>query len=201
MTEVDEKWVTFYEEVFASHTEAEAFVACCEDAPPASPARIMMHQVQRLVTLGDELEHTHRRDALAVLFLVICAECVAKLADGFKGEGQSKAFVRKFFSGFASTADRASLSQAFTRPPTFENLTVDEAVELLYDIRCDVVHEGQYWGFFFHDGSSTMVNPMYKVFAHITLRQLRGIIIRTAVRAIEACLCERSRLAGVREER
>lgn len=147
-----------------------------------------MHQVQRLVSLGDELAEIRKRDALQVLFLVICAECVAKLEAGFKGEGQSKRFVRNFFLGFLSPKDHNLLSNAFTRPPAFESLTVDEAVDLLYDIRCDVVHEGQYWGFIFQDGDCTMLNPMYKVFAHIKIGQLRNLVVRTAIRAIEAKL-------------
>ncbi len=188
MAEIAGKWVSFYGPAFPSRAEAEAFVERCEAAPTTSPAKVMMHQVQRLVSLGDELAEISRRDPLQVLFLVICAECVAKLEAGFKGEGKSKPYVRKFFSAFLSPTDGNLLSNAFTRLPALESLTVEEAVDLLYDIRCDVVHEGQYWEFFFHDGDCTMFNPTYKVCAHVTIGQLRNLVVRTAVRAIEARL-------------
>ncbi|MHA1444420.1 MAG: hypothetical protein ACTSR4_06695, partial [Candidatus Hodarchaeales archaeon] len=57
--------------------------------------------------------------------------------------------------------------------------------EMLYKIRCDVVHEGNYTGFVFHDGISGMVNTNPDVTTNITLQDVRDVIIHGCIKAIQ----------------
>jgi hypothetical protein len=53
-----ERWLSFYKPFFASETEARTFVESLESlylGDSRHPAKIMMHQAQRLVSLADEL--------------------------------------------------------------------------------------------------------------------------------------------------
>ena len=88
-----------------------------------------------------------------MLFLIMCAENIAKLHDGFSGEGKSRYYVREFFANFVSPPDKDALSYGFTlNVDRLPHIGFSKAVDLLYDIRCDVVHEGNYTDFAFHDG-------------------------------------------------
>jgi hypothetical protein len=54
---------------------------------------------------------------------------------------------------------------------------------MLYEIRCDVVHEGEFWSFAFHDGTMSMVNIDPDVIADITFDSLRDIVVRGSINA------------------
>ena len=121
-----------------------------------------------------------------MLFLVMCAENIAKLHDGFSGEGKSRQYVQRFFASFLSQSDKDALSYGFTLnkgklPP----IGFTKAVDLLYDIRCDVVHEGNYTDFAFHDGQMEMVNTNPDVIANIRLVRIRDIIVQGCINAIK----------------
>ena len=65
-----------------------------------------------------------------------------------------------------------------------EELSLQQAVDFLYDIRCDVVHRGQYYTIFFPKGreKSTIVLDKEKkeVQVSITLKELRLIMLRAS---------------------
>lgn len=186
-----DKWIDFYEESFKNRTAAQKFVeeleAITDPAIPKHRAKIMMHQVQRLISLADGVSEIRAgREPLQVLFLLICAENIAKLFHNVKDEGQSKAFVRKFFAEFVVGGDRSVLENSFF---TYEAIALDlqAVVDSLYSVRCDVVHEGRYWEFRFHDGGSTAaINIDPDVTVHITLSQFRAIVLRACVRAVQS---------------
>lgn len=183
-----ETWVAFFMPFFDSRGAAEDWVARCEaSVSPQNAAKIMMHQTQRLISLADDLPKIRpHAEPLQLLFLLVCAEHVAKLHHEFSGEGQSKAYVRRFFDDFVVGPDRQTLSSAFAdlRDHLRRPLPFMRAVDLLYDIRCDVVHEGECRGFAFHDGVTPMVNVAPDVEARIGLLKLREIIVRGCIRAI-----------------
>lgn len=159
-----------------------------KSGPPGNTAKIIMHQTQRLVTLADDMGTLRPgRDALQVSFLLICAEHVAKLADRFSGEGRSREYTKQFFNRFASHEDRALIRTGFwdleQRP-----LSLDAAIDALYDIRCDVVHEGNYWSFSFRTGRYGMLSGEYDLIAQISLRDFRGVIVRSGIRAAQGAL-------------
>lgn len=168
--------------------EADTFVRTCENLQSSAPnhvAKIMMHQAQRLISIADDLPRIMpHNEPLQVMFLIMCSENIAKLHDGFSGEGKSRQYVQQFFSKFLSPPDKDTLSNGLTvnkdwLPP----LGFDGAVNLLYDIRCSVVHEGIYTDFAFHDGHSSMVNTHPNVTAEISFIQIRDIVVRGCIRA------------------
>ena len=184
-----EKWLEFYRPFFPSGEEVEHFVKACEQlAPPDNVAKIMMHQGQRLVSLSDDIRTIRpHREALRLLFLLMCAENISKLHAGFQGEGQSRAHVWRFFESFLSDDDKATLASGFVdhSKPRMPSLGLREAVYMLYDVRCDVVHEGNYWEFTFHDGYTPMLNTDPDVISHITLDRFRAIVVRGGINAIQ----------------
>jgi hypothetical protein len=184
-------WLSFFTSYFPDPHTAEEFVSRCESLTPTDAnhkAKIMMHQTQRLVSIADDLPKLRpKRESLQLLFLMICAEHISKVHDGFTGEGQSRKYVRRFFNEFLSKTDKDKLGTSFidnsTLPMTA--LGFEKVVDLLYNVRCDVVHEGKYWGFSFHDGYTPMVNVEPDVNVYLTFLELRDIIVKGCINAIK----------------
>src|SRR5687768_11377696 len=103
--------------------------------------------------------------------------------NNFNDEGQSRAYVRRFFALFVVGDDRATMEAAF-KDHSPANLTVQQAVDALYDVRCDVVHEGKYWGFHFADDDAAMLNSEPDITVGITLDVFRQIVVRGCIEAI-----------------
>lgn len=187
-----EPWQSFYLPFFDTTTAADHFIAACEaKAPPDLAAKIIMHQTQRLVSISDDLPCIRpHQEPLRLLFLLMCAENTSKLQQDFTGEGQSRAHVRRFFTEFLAAADRDSLAHGFTDNGhhLLTHLGFDRAVNLLYDLRCDVVHEGNYSDFAFHDGTMGMVNTNPNVIAELRLADLRAIVVRGCIAAAQSRL-------------
>lgn len=185
------KWINFYRPFFASDDETKTFVKNCEELAPdvaIHDAKIMMHQTQRLVSIADDLPKLRPKiESLQLLFLMICVEHISKLHDGFTGEGQSKKYVKRFFAEFITESDKDKLGKSFVERSSMpmSALGLERVVDLLYSVRCDVVHEGKYWGFSFHDGQIPMVNVDPDVNVYITLREFRDIIVKGCIKAIE----------------
>ncbi len=183
-----EKWLVFYNPHFTSPDEAKKFVESCEKHSD-NVVKILMHQTQRLISLSDDIQKIRPHDeTLQLLFLIMCVENISKLQDGYTGDKKSSQYVRKFFNDFLSDDDKDLLRNGFIHnnkelPPPFE-MTFEEVVNMLYKIRCDVVHEGNYTDFVFHDGISGMVNIAPDVIADITLKNVRDVIIRGCIKAI-----------------
>ena len=101
---------------------------------PSHPAKIMMHQAQRLISLSDDLPKIRRgNESLRLLFLIICAESIAKLADGFASEGSSKRYVRNFFRWFLLPEQQHYLCSAITRHD-HTALSLQEIADVLYAV-------------------------------------------------------------------
>lgn len=188
-----DQWVDFYAPFFPSRSEASVFVQQCEALPGPHAAKIIMHQGQRLVSLADDIPKIRpKRESLQLLFLIICAENIAKLADGFEGEGQSRRYVGRFFERFLEQDEQHLLGRSLLdaddhlqRPLGFPRV-----LDFLYDIRCSVVHEGVYWDLALHDGRMPMLNVFsgQTVIAHLTLQQLRNLVVVGCVRAAQSRL-------------
>ncbi|MEC4890824.1 MAG: hypothetical protein RI101_12265 [Nitrospira sp.] len=185
-----EPWLSFYLPHFALLEEAEHFVQACENLHPLAPnhdAKIMMHQTQRLISIADDLPQIRpHKEPLQVLFLIMCSENIAKIHDGFSGEGKSRHYVQQFFNKFLPQSDKDTLSHGFTvNTDLLPPIGFSKAVDLLYDIRCEVVHEGNYTDFAFHDGRMSLVNTDPAVTAEISLVQIRDIVVRGCIRAVK----------------
>jgi hypothetical protein len=102
-----------------------------------------------MLWLSDQIERLAAgRPAFQILFYLIAGELVAKIVFNFRGEGGSRKHVHRFFEEICS-GDRSRLANAF-----FElggrgrrYLSREEVVDVLYEVRCDVVHEGRYYDF------------------------------------------------------
>lgn len=167
----------FYQPAFPDAAAAQAFVSCVERIPAEqSKAKIVLHQAARMLWLADRIEEVARgRPALFILFYLIAAEAVAKLVVRYQGEGESRRHVRLFFEDICSARHRGILANAFTTGVGTAALTVRETVDLLYDVRCDVVHEGQYFTF-------TLPEPTDR-FQMIT--EYGGAVLMPSIRALD----------------
>lgn len=189
-----DEWLDFYYPYFENQSDAKKFVESCEiQSHPNNVAKVMMHQVQRLVSLSDDMQKIRPNDdPLKILILIMCVENIAKLHDGYTGESKSWHYVEKFFKDFLSNEDKNLLSNGFVdnNDKWLRSLSFEDVVKMLYKIRCDVVHEGDYLGFSFYDGKTEMLEIVnkYVVIPHVTLQEIRGIIIRGCIKAIQSKL-------------
>jgi hypothetical protein len=183
------KWLNFYLPFFDSSKTAEEFLELCENQkPPNNLAKTLMHQTQRLITLADEIPKIRpHEESLQILFLIMCAENISKLHAGYTDEGKSRYYVCCFFDNFLSETDKSLLGNGFkdgtghSLPP----LGLKSAVYMLYDIRCDVVHEGNYSFFNFHDGTKPIVNTDPDIISYLRYKDVRDLIIRGCINAIK----------------
>ena len=187
-TENVKRWLPFFESFFPTRTEARVFVESLEAlrlSDPRHQAKIMMHQTQRLISLSDDLPQIRKgNEGLRLLFLLVCAENIAKLANKYEGEGQSKAYARNFFIWFLTPGEQEILCVGITHHDR-RPLSLQQAIDALYGVRCDVVHEGKYWGFHFNDGKTPMLNTEPDVIVSLTLEDFRALVVRGCIRAIE----------------
>ena len=184
-----EKWLPFYTPFFGSEQQARTFVEPLERLALGDanhPKKIMMHQAQRLVSLADDIPTIRgANETLPLLFLLICAEHLAKMSRSYNGEGQSRAYVRNFFEWYLEP-DEKSLLMASIRHLNGGALSLQQVVDALYDIRCDTVHEGKYWGFHFQDGETVMLNSDPDLQIGVALRDFRALVVKGCIRAINA---------------
>ena len=131
-------------------------------------AKIILHQAGRMVWLGDQLDKVARgRPALQIMFFIIAAEAVAKLAAGVEEEGRSQEYVHKFFATYCTNAQRERLYHALREATPHPPSSVGAIVDYLYEVRCDVVHRGKYF-------DVNLPNP---------LDDVRAVILEAAVLA------------------
>ena len=178
------EWLGFYAPHFPSLPEAQVFVDACEaQAPPNNSAKIIMHQGARLVSLADDITKIRpRRESLQIFLLIVCAEAISKLdRNAPEGLGSRRA-VRRFFGEFVPGELRSCLASGFRRN-SGEALRLDDVVDILYEVRCDVAHKGEYWGIALHDGTMPMLNVDPDVTAYITIETIRDIVVQGCVNA------------------
>ncbi len=68
---------------------------------------------------------------------------------------------------------------------TMAAFNFERVIDLLYDLRCDVVHEGKFWAFKFSDGEYPILHVDPKVTVHLTFIELRDIVVRGCINAIK----------------
>jgi hypothetical protein len=175
-----------YAEVFGGIEAARSFYAEIEALPPEkNAAKVVFHQTARMVWLADQINEVARgRPAFQILFYLIAAELVAKITFNFRGERESKKYVRKFFAELCSDDTRTTLGRSFSKMKSGP-LSWLEAVDLLYKIRCDVVHEGNYASFHLpitgdeFEQLTTVGNESFIV--SVTVQDLRRMTLEGAV--------------------
>ena len=180
----------FYTPAFSTPDEAGAFVERAQATPVGvSSAKRILYQAARMIWLGDQLEPVAAsRPALQVLFYLIAAEASAKLLYRFAGEGQSRAHVRLFFEEICSDQHRRVLVSGF-RLASYPGVPppIRAVVDLLYDLRCDVVHEGRYFEFQMQEpGEPPCISGVGDevITVRMSIRDLRQVVLEGAVHAV-----------------
>lgn len=185
-----DSWLDFYRIYFPNEEALKCFVEGCEKLEfddPRHRAKVMMHQGKRLLTIADAMEAVvSGRESLKLLFLLIASENISKLHADYAGERDSKLYVKRFFNEFCTPEDKSAIRGGIER--IGQKSSLDNLVSALYDVRCDVVHEGTYWDFEFASpecpsvltGSQSdqflRVKMQYEEFRDIVAR---GIIVAT----------------------
>jgi hypothetical protein len=182
----DIDYTAFFLPAFPNQEDAKAFVNSVEAiSADVSKAKIILHQAARMLWLADRIEEVAAgRPALQVLFYLIAAELVAKIVFKFDGEGESRRYVRRFFEEVCSDQQQAVLKRAFKKDGA--SLTLREAIDRLYDVRCDVVHEGMYFTFILpaHKGGTpmlTLTKEQGSVIAMMAIAELKQVVLEGAV--------------------
>ncbi len=97
----------FYASAFPNAGDSVRFFEEVEALPSASRQRVkaVLHQAARMLWLADRIDDVARgRPALQILFFLIAAEAVAKLAFNFSHEGKSRHYVHRFFEEICGDA-------------------------------------------------------------------------------------------------
>jgi hypothetical protein len=182
------KWLDFYRPHFATEAGLAEFVGACASQVGPRAAKLIMHQVRRLVMLADQMGTLRPdRDSLHVFWYVVCAEAASKLQADYAKDDQSRVHVRRFFEEFASKNDQNSLASGFQHPDDLRPMTLREAADVLYDVRCDVAHEGNYWDFTLA-AEIPMINVAQPAIVSLRRSELRDIVVRTGIRAAQSRL-------------
>lgn len=185
-----EAWLDFYRAYFPDEEALKYFVVGCERLElddHRHRAKVMMHQGRRLLTIADAMDSVvPGREPLKLLFLLIASENISKLHANYDGERDSKLYVKKFFNEFCTLEDKSAIRDGIEK--IGQKSSLDDLVSVLYDVRCDVVHEGTYWNFDFaspecpsvltgsHSDQVLRVKMSYEEFRDIVAR---GIIVAT----------------------
>ena len=75
------------------------------------------------------------------------------------------------------------MTNAPAKPMTLED-RLKKVVDLLYDTRCKLIHEGATWGLTFHDGVTSMISGEPPVEVKITITDLQRIVVKGCIAAI-----------------
>jgi hypothetical protein len=176
----------FYQSAFSSAKESRCF---CERVKTLAEKRpdpqTILHQGGRMIWLADRIDKVAGgRPSFQVMFYLTAAELVAKLVFKYNRENRSREFVQKFFEEICTEKHQTRLAQGFTDLNRSSGLTCREVIDLLYDIRCDVVHRGQYFLFNLQSEESSdpmMTNARPNWLSRIKLSELRQIMLEGVI--------------------
>lgn len=146
--------------------------------------KLMLHQTYRLVSLANDILIIRPgKESLQLLFLLICAEHIAKLYYNYSEDGKSKYYTKIFFSHIIGDADKQKLERSFCTD-RLEPMSAEDIANALYNVRCGVVHEGNYWDFHFHDGKTQMLNINQNMMVKITVNEFKAIVVNGCINAV-----------------
>lgn len=176
----------FYRSAFSSAKESRSFYERVKKlSEKRRDPQTILHQAARMIWLADRIDNVaRRRPSFQVMFYLTTAELVAKLVFKYNGESRSREFVRKFFEEICTQEHQTRLAQGFTDLTRSSGLSCREVVDLLYDVRCDVVHRGQYFSFNLQSEQSSvamLTNARPHWLSHIKLSELRQIVLEGVI--------------------
>ncbi len=173
----------FYSPCFRGDEERNQFF---KDADSNPKAKRIYKRAARMIWLADRIdEFVHGRPALQVFFLLIAAELVGKIYEDFEKQGRSREYVHLFFENLCEPCDRELLARSF-ETVDLKSLCLSEAVEVFYEVRCAVAHEGAYYDFLlpprsFSDRLGLTIGAPRELVAHLSVSDLRLIVLRGTI--------------------
>ena len=182
----------FYQDAFSSRQEASEFlddVLQEQNKEKNRSVRQILYQAQRMLWLADRLQPlTKSRQAFQILFYLIAAELCAKIVKKYDGESKSREHAHIFFEEICTDKHRRQLQNGFSgQDENGMNLSLDvpTVVNILYDIRCDVVHRGEYDFYLPPDGNQDVIimNSSKQGYVSVSIKphQLRQIVLEGVV--------------------
>jgi len=166
--ELFEKLDKFYSDFFFNKTELEIFISEKLSYKKSNIPRRMINNVERLITLSDDIEKIRKeKDCLKLFFTVVCIETLYKLA---KSNLSKVKMVIDFYESYISKDDQNYILSKFKRsygdacyqPGEFdENIDMEIFARIIYEIRSYFVHEGDYYNFSFASGELPMMNHIF----------------------------------------
>lgn len=149
----------FYRKNFKSEKDMTSFfVKVFQNDKKDKTPRQMMNQIQRLVSLADDIVQIRPgRDSLRIFFIKTCLEALCALS------GMKKTDFYESFPSYMSDKGKAYILENFLLTD-FEDeasyqLSIDDFFEIVKAVRDIVAHEGNYWEmqFFARDDGSLWI--------------------------------------------
>jgi hypothetical protein len=113
---------------------------------------------------------------------------VSKIESGAGSETGSRQNVQRFFKQLVPAPDRQQLAASFVDVDG-RSVGLGRGVSALYDLRCAIVHDGEYWDFRFPTRhSAQLISQVSGVHTTATRLELRRIVILGAMNAAQHAL-------------
>jgi len=165
----------FYREFFSNNAEMEKFIVEKLGYRKSNIPRRMINNIQRLVTLSDDIEKIKNgRDCLRLFFLVVCIETLYKFANSTQ---KKLRMVIDFFQTYVAEDDKIFLLSNIRRDyddcrykpgePFDDNIDLEIFARIMYEVRSYFVHEGDYSSFHFAHNDIPELN-------HISVKEKDG---------------------------
>lgn len=175
--------------------DVESFIEKCYKR---NKTRKSLLRTSWLAGIADQMEKIEPGcPALRVVFLVILAETITKLLfrKSSRNVGPRKRF--KTFFEAASDEEKALLLCGIQKyDGTSRKFRFNTLLDIIYNLRNEVFHEGRYFNFFFHEAqrqgtivpgyTGTKASRLRKVSLYMTLsyENFRDVFVKTALRNI-----------------
>ena len=172
-----DRWIEFLSPYIGTD-KARDLVGECQAHDGAKEA---LYNAKRLITLSSEMdEFRPGRAPLQLLFLLTCAEDLARRTRDSLHKHESRNAVILFFRRFADRGDLKTLSTQTICDKGVKRW--EDVIHSLYEARNEVAHKGIYWQCAFADAQHFQAATVR--IAPMSMEDFRGIVVRATVRAL-----------------
>lgn len=160
------EWLNFYRSEFKNLSDFQRFAEKCLIQESKKSLRIL-NAGMRLISFADNSHKlaNKERPSLQILFLVLSAEACWRLKHDKKYDAKvSKKSVSEFCEEYFTNEDKELLKSKIRffstddNPELIGQPSFKKVIEYFYRIRCQVIHQGEYWHFFWADENADMVS-------------------------------------------
>lgn len=151
------KWLKLYRPQFDAINDFHIFIDKCVKAD--NRVNMILNRGERLIKLADK----SRFSSLKIFFLLVCVESIMRISDGKEYKiGISQKSIVNFCESNFCESDKDFFKNSFKNLfHKNENLSFKGIIEFFYKIRCNVAHNGEYWGFCWGGDRVDSVNSCY----------------------------------------